>query len=95
MGIVTSKLSIPRFRKEGSFSALVEPLVETLSFHTDLNDNLAVFFALQRFLHKWGGEHLTKYSREHVAYDHLFLMLYRQPVPNDFVDREYVLRWDP
>ena len=80
--------------KETDFSPLVGPLVDTLSFHTDPNDNFAAFFALQRFLHKWGGEHLTKYSREHMAYDRLFLMLYRQPVPKDFVDQEYDLRWE-
>ena len=68
--------------------------MDTLSFHPDLNGDFAVFFALQRSLHKWGGEHLTKYSREHVAYDHPFLMLYRQPVPKDFVDRGYDLRWE-
>ena len=73
----------PKLSKETNFS----PLVETLSFHGDLNDNFAVFFALQSYLHKWGGECLTKYSREHWAYDHLFLMLYRQPVFKDFVNR--------
>jgi hypothetical protein len=84
----------PKLSKETNFSPLVEPLVETLSFHSDLNDNFAAFFALQRYLHRWGGERLTKYSREHVAYDHLFLMLYRQPVLKDFVNREYDLRWE-
>jgi hypothetical protein len=80
----------PKLSKETNFS----PLVETLSLHSDLNDNFAAFFALQRYLHKWGGARLTKYSREHVAYDHLFLMLYRQPVFKDFVNRDYDVRWE-
>jgi len=59
------------------FSDLLEPVVKSLILHPDQNRNFAAFFALQRFLFKWGGEHLTAYSSEHIAYDFLFLHLYR------------------
>ena len=65
------------------FAPLVDPVVETLTLHENLNDNFAAFFFLNRSFH-WGGEHLTKYSRDHIAYDHLFLALYRLEVADEF-----------
>ncbi len=77
----------------GGFSLLVDPIVETRSLHEDPLKNFAAFFALQRFLHKWGGEHYTKYSQHHIAYDFLFLECYRRDVPAEFVDAEYQRKW--
>jgi hypothetical protein len=57
-----------------NFHALATPVTETLTLHPDPNNNFAVFFRLNRSFH-FGGEHLTKYRQEHVAYDHLFLAL--------------------
>ena len=56
--------------------------MKSLTLHVKQEDNLAAFFALQRFLHKWGGEHLTKYADEHIAYDFLFLHLYTHYFPS-------------
>jgi len=53
------------------FAPLVDPVVETLTLHENLNDNFAAFFFLNRSFH-WGGEHLTKYSRDHIAYATFF-----------------------
>jgi len=64
------------------FSHFTEPVVKSLTLHVKQEDNLAAFFALQRFLHKWGGEHLTKYADEHIAYDFLFLHLYTHYFPS-------------
>lgn len=77
----------------GGLSQLLGPIVQSLVLHTDQNANFAVFFALQRYLHKWGGERLTKYSDEHLAYDFLFLHLYRTEPPAEFTHLEYTNRW--
>ena len=74
-------------------SHLVDSVVGSLRLHDNLNDNFAAFFGLQRYLHKWGGEHLTKYSDEHIAYDFLFLDLYRQ-TPVAYRHEEYCRAWD-
>lgn len=72
---------------------LVDAVVGSLQLHDNLNDNFAAFFGLQRYLHKWGGEHLTKYSDEHIAYDFLFLHLYRH-TPASYRHEEYCRAWD-
>ena len=72
---------------------LIKPVVEELILHSSNNDNFAAFFGLQRFLHKWGGEYLTKYSEEHIAYDFLFLHLYSHQPPESFRHDEYCLQW--
>lgn len=74
------------------FAPLVDPVVETLTLHADLNDNFAAFFFLNRSFH-WGGEHLTKYSRDRIAYDHLFLALYRQEIAEEFACIEWYRQW--
>jgi hypothetical protein len=51
-----------------------------------------VFFWLQRCF-RWSGEHLTKYCRDHIAYDHLFLALYRHEVPEEFANMQYNREW--
>lgn len=77
----------------GGFPGLTQPIVQSFVLHTDQNTNFAAFFALQRFLHKWGGEYLTKYADEHLAYDFLFLHLYRVEPPPEFTNVEYTNRW--
>ena len=74
-------------------SGLIEPIVKSRVLHTDQNANFAAFFGLQRFLHKWGGEYLTKYADEHFAYDFLFLHLYRLETPPQFTHPDYAARW--
>lgn len=84
----------PQLCRESShdFAPLVNPVLETLTLHPDLNDNFAVFFWLQRCF-RWSGEHLTKYCRDHIAYDHLFLALYRLEVPEEFANMQYNSDW--
>lgn len=77
----------------GGLSRLIEPVIQSFEFHVDQNDNFAAFFGLQRVLHKWGGESLTKHSREHLAYDFLFLHLYRLEPPSQFCHADYSTRW--
>ena len=72
---------------------LVLPIVENLVLHRLDSDNFAAFFGLQRYLHKWGGEQLTKQSKEHRAYDYLFLHLYTREPSATFCTAEYCERW--
>lgn len=69
------------------------PVVDSLTLHSSNSDNFAAFFGLQRYLHKWGGEYLTKYSDTHIAYDFLFLHLYSYDPPDLFCNDEYCRRW--
>lgn len=71
-----------------------EPIIETLTLHADPLKNFAAFFALQRFLFKWGGEMLTKQDKEHVAFDFLFLHLYHLEVPKQYRLDEYHSKWN-
>jgi hypothetical protein len=73
---------------------LYQPIKETLRMHEDQLKNFAVFFALQRFLGKWGGEQLTKASPDHMAYDLLYLHLYRIEAPVEYAHPDYVWKWD-
>jgi len=73
---------------------LNRPVIETMSLYDDILKNFTVFFALQRYLCKWGGERLTNYSREHMAFDFLFLHLYTHAVPPEYQYSSYQEEWD-
>jgi hypothetical protein len=75
------------------FSALIDSVVKERVLYADQNQNFAAFFGLQRFLYKWGGEHHTKYSGEHMAFDFLFLYLYRLEPEQRFCDLSYTKQW--
>jgi len=77
----------------GGLAKIAKPIISSLRFYDKQEHNMAAFFCLQRFLNNWGGERLTKYSEERIAYDHLFLHLYRVPPPPEFTHEEYNLRW--
>ena len=80
--------------EKGGLPSVAQPIIDSLVLHKDENANFAAFFALQRGLHKWGGEYLTKYSEEHIAYDFLFLHLYRVTPPAEFTDSKYSVQWE-
>lgn len=67
--------------------------VKTLKFSSDRNNNLAAFFALQRFLGKWGGEMLPESSRDWIAFKFLYLHLYRVDIPSEFRLAEHHASW--
>ena len=75
-------------------AALADPLVRSLELYPNPLDNFAAFFALQRHLYKWGGEHLTAFSREHLIFRFLFLDLYRLDVPDPFKFEPYCGDWE-
>ena len=68
-------------------------VVNSLTLYDDPLKAFAAFFALQRYLFKWGGERLKKHSPEHIAFDFLFLHLYRHDVPEEFADECYTTKW--
>lgn len=76
------------------FPELNKPIIETRRMHEDPLKNFAAFFALQRFLGKWGGEQLTEESPEHIAYDLLYLHLYKIETPVEYAHSEYAERWN-
>ena len=78
---------------EIDFPPWTVPVVDTLVFHDDENANFATFFALQRWLFKWGGETLPYSAPDHTAFRFLFLHLYSQPTPEGFAVEEYQTRW--
>ncbi len=79
---------------EWNLSHLTTPIIESLMLHPALNDNFAAFFILQRHLRKWGGEYLTKYDKKHIAFDFLFLSLYRCDPPPQFQNECRCKRWE-
>lgn len=78
----------------GNCSPYVDPIVNERRLHEDDRLNHLAFFALQRYLGKFGGEYRTPYSDEQIAYRFLFLHLYRQPVPRGFESRNFPPRWE-
>ena len=78
---------------DNDFRPLVEPVVETQQLHSEESNNFAAFFALQRYLHKWGGEMEPDESPVRQAFYHLFLHMYRRPVPDAFRSDEYANPW--
>ena len=74
-------------------SKLSMKFVETLQASSDSAENHAAFFALQRYLHKWGGEQLAEDARERKAYKFLFLHLYLAEVDPDLRDMRFWERW--
>ena len=61
----------------------------------DLGPRRCLFFMLQRFLYKWGGETLEGDSSEWRLFRELFLSVAREPVPAEFAmfDESWSRRW--
>lgn len=81
-------------RAKWEFPDLVGRIEKTREFPEDDLESLAAFFALQRFLGKWGGEYLTPHSNEHIVFRLLFLHLYRVEIPEEFRHREFYYVWE-
>ncbi len=72
-----------------SLAELSEAVVVSLVFHEEMEDNFAAYFSLQRYLAKWGGEQLDRETPERIAFDLLFLHLYRQDTPARYKDENF------
>lgn len=57
-------------------------------------EQLTVFFLLQRYLYKWGGEYLTKNSQEWRAFRSLFLATHAHDIPAEYRYPEYYASWE-
>lgn len=79
---------------EVDFPALNKQIIQSRTFYADEDKNAAVFFALQRYLGKWGGEHLPESSAERVAYKLLYLNRYKQGIPDRFKHVDYERKWN-
>jgi hypothetical protein len=77
-----------------SFPAVTEELENTMLFPEDDLECLAAFFAMQRYLGKWGGEYLTRVSREHILYRLLFLHCYRMDIPVGLRTHDWYPKWE-
>lgn len=62
--------------------------------HTSPMEKLTVFFLLQRFLYKWGGEMLPKTSLEWKAFRSLFLQTYQYEIPKEYRHWEFYADWE-
>ena len=69
------------------------PLVQSLRLHPTDAENFATYFALQRWLFKWGGEMQAESAAGHTAFRFLFLHLHHLPTPTVFVHPEYERQW--
>lgn len=80
-------------RGANAFSPWTVPVTQRLRLHLTGEENLAAFFALQRWLFKWGGETQSQSAADHTAFRFLFLHLHHLPTPPDFVNPEYERQW--
>lgn len=79
---------------EVDFQALDKEIIQSRTFYADEDKNAAVFFALQRYLGKWGGEQLPESSDEQIAFKLLYLHLYKQETPDRFKHLDYERKWN-
>lgn len=79
--------------KDIGFPELNKPIIEDHAFYSDSNRNAAVFFALQRFLGKWGGEQLPESSPERIAFKLLYLRLYKEDTSGIYRHEEFDEKW--
>lgn len=61
--------------------------------HLGRYQRMAVFFTLQRYLYKWGGDMLSRRSLTWRGFLELFLSTYRYDVPAAYRLPEYYERW--
>lgn len=55
---------------------------------------MALFFFLQRFLMKWGGEYEPPNGRYWRAFRNLFLITNQYEIPERYRNGEYYLTWE-
>jgi ADP-ribose pyrophosphatase YjhB (NUDIX family) len=77
--------------------AAIREAEETGRFPEDPLQRMAMFFMLQRYLYKWGGESLTKQSRIWWIFRQLYLDTCDTYVPSEFQYHDgdlYYSRWE-
>lgn len=59
-----------------------------------LAEQMAVFFMLQRYLFKWGGEYEARNDCYWQLFRTLFLTVCNQPAPATYQSSAYVEQWE-
>lgn len=80
-------------RGANDFTPWTEPVARTMCLHLTDTENFAAYFALQRWLFKWGGEMQAPSAADHTAFRFLFLHLHHLPTPPEFLNPEYGRQW--
>ena len=57
-------------------------------------EQMTVFFMLQRYLFKWGGEYEPKDGRYWQLFRALFLVVYEQTPPERYQLAAYMAQWE-
>lgn len=57
-------------------------------------EQLTVFFMLQRYLYKWGGDYLADYSPEWRGFRDLFFLNCHREIPLEYQLVDYAQRWE-
>lgn len=71
----------------------VDSVERSREFPEDILECHLVFFCMQRYLGKWGGEYLTEYSDEHTFFRLMFLHLYREEIPSEYREESWCIKW--
>lgn len=71
----------------------VQRFLETGEWRSSPLEQLTVFFLLQRFLCKWGGEMLPKTSATWNAFRSLFPLVCEYEIPEPYRHGEYHQQW--
>lgn len=67
--------------------------IEQMEIPQDTADQMQMFFMLQRYLYKWGGEMEPHDGETFQTFRKLFLLLSREPVPVEYQMGEYYQAW--
>lgn len=86
-------LKVTKGPNANDFTPWTLPVTQTLRIHPTTEENFAAFFALQRWLFKWGGEMHSQAAADHSAFRFLFLHLHHLPTPPRFVNPECQRKW--
>jgi hypothetical protein len=77
-----------------TFPEATDRLVDDDVWPEGREERLAVFFALQRYLYKWGGEYEPREGKCWRVFRTLFLDLHDAEIPARFRLAEYAEKWD-
>lgn len=80
-------------QKLGDDASLIHNYLDRSELPEDPLVQMAVFFHLQRYLMKWGGEHEPLHGQKWRFFRTLFLAVVNQPVPLEFQHAEIYSSW--
>ena len=75
------------------YAEIFNKKAEATEIPADPLDQLHMFFMLQRYLYKWGGEQEPRNGKVFKTFRELFLLVYRRSIPVEFIRRDYYRKW--